>query len=90
MTLGELRERMSSAELSAWMAYNLMEPIGEQRADLRNALAMRQEASIHAGRRGRQFKLEDFMPFKHKEPEKGKDLTPDEMLAKWKRVLGKD
>lgn len=87
MTLGELRERMSSAELTGWYAYNAIEPIGDQRADLRMALQMRQDAAI-ASMGKRQYKVEDFMPFKHKPPQQ--DLTPEQMMAKWKKALGKD
>ena len=35
MTLGRLREEMSSAEMAAWIAFNRIDPIGEMRGFLR-------------------------------------------------------
>lgn len=39
-TLGELREEMSSAELTLWREYWKLDPKNEHRADLRNAALM--------------------------------------------------
>lgn len=37
-TVGELEDSIDSAELTDWMAFYLIDPWGEQRADLRNGL----------------------------------------------------
>lgn len=64
MTVRELLTRISSRELTEWAAYFLLEPFGEERADLRAAII----ASVVANtardpkRRRRAFKPEEFMP----------------------------
>lgn len=89
MTLGELRERVSSAELTAWFAYYRLDPWGEQRADLRNAMSMRQVAAIHRDpkRSPRPPSVEDFMPYMRKP--KPRDLTADEFRDKWRATFGR-
>lgn len=89
MTLGELRERVSSAELTAWYAFYQLDPWGEQRADLRNAMSMRQVAAINRDpkRQPQPPKVEDFMPYLRKpEPE---PLTPEQFRDKWKAQFGR-
>ena len=39
MTVAELGERMSSRELTEWMAYAAMEPFGSDADDARNAIS---------------------------------------------------
>jgi len=68
VTLGipfhEIRE-WSSAELSLYMAYYKLDPWGEHRADLRNALSIKHnlEAQGVKPKGGGKFKLENFMLF---------------------------
>ena len=38
MTVSELLERISSAEVTEWMAFDAIDPFGEPRADLRNGM----------------------------------------------------
>jgi len=38
MTVSELLARISSAELTEWMAFDAIDPFGEQRADLRTGI----------------------------------------------------
>ena len=71
VTLGRLREEMSSAEMAAWIAYNRIDPIGEMRGDLRTAQILQQQASMYRKKGSEPPKLQDFMLFK-KEPEKPK------------------
>lgn len=57
---------MSSHELSEWMAYYQIEPFGEERADLRQAMTTSAvHNSIQAQTKHPKWtKPEDFMPFK--------------------------
>lgn len=65
MTVSELGDRMSSLELSEWMAYYDIEPWGEERADLRQAMTTSAvHNSIQAqAKHPRWTKPGDFMPF---------------------------
>ena len=77
MTVAELLDRMSSREFSEWMAYYAIEPFGEERADLRQALTT---SAVHNSiqaqtKRPKWTKPEDFMPFK--EPAQPKMVTTD-------------
>ena len=78
VTLGipfhEIRE-WSSAELSLYMAYYKLDPWGEYRADVRNALNIKHslEAQGVKPKGGGKFKLENFMPFlRLPKPDSGK------------------
>lgn len=59
---------MSSSELSGWVAYDRVEPIGELRGDFRSA----QICSMLAATHGVATKNEDFMPFLNPTNERGK------------------
>lgn len=65
MTVEELGERMSGRELSEWMAYDRLSPIGEERADLRAGIVSSVIANTHRTK-GDPFKPQDFMPFLEK------------------------
>ncbi|MCB0056464.1 MAG: hypothetical protein KDE45_05540 [Caldilineaceae bacterium] len=54
--------RMSSSEYLAWLAYYGLEPFGEERADLRNAMSMAQQANLYRGKGQRAARVEAFMP----------------------------
>jgi hypothetical protein len=64
-TVAELEETMSGRELTEWMAYDSLEPFGEQRADLRSGIVASTIANCHRSR-GPAFKPQDFMPFVEK------------------------
>ena len=85
MTVAELGERMSSAELSEWMAYDLIDPFGEERADLRQALTT---SAIHNSVQAQTKKPKwthprDFMLYSEKPKPKNADTTPEGLLAKF-------
>jgi len=65
MTVSELGDRMSSRELSEWMAFYQIEPFGDERADLRQAMTTSAvHNSIHAQTKHPKWtKPGDFMPF---------------------------
>lgn len=66
MTVAELLDRMSSREFSEWMAFYEIEPFGDERADLRQAMTTSAvHNSIQAqAKHPKWTKPEDFMLFK--------------------------
>ena len=72
MSLGipfnELGQRISAAELTLYQVYYRNQPWGEERADIRSAMAMSQTANMHrdSKRHPKPFELYDFMPFSEK------------------------
>lgn len=96
MTVAELGERMSSAEFAEWMAYYAIEPFGEERADLRQALTT---SAIHNSvqaqtKHPKWTKPEDFMPFRETPQPKTPEIVPVEpaspetLLAKFTALTG--
>ncbi len=64
MTVRELLGRIDSRELSEWIAYASIEPIGENRQDLRFAMLACTIANLvkgAVGSKGKPSKLEDFL-----------------------------
>ena len=70
---------LTSYQLSGWMAYHSIEPFGEWRADLRQAITSMVVANANRGKKQRAFKVKDFMPFD--KPRKRRQQTPEEMKA---------
>ena len=64
MTVRELLARVSSRELSEWMAYAKIEPFGEMRADLRAGIIASTVANTARDpkKRRRPFQPREFMP----------------------------
>lgn len=93
MTVSELGQRMSSHEFTEWMAFYDLEPFGDQRADLRQAMTT---AAVHntiqAQRKQPKWaKPQDFMPFEEK-PEPTATPTaasPEELKGKLLAFAGK-
>lgn len=59
MTVKELLQRMDSRELSEWMAYYNIEPFGEERADIRQAITSSEVRNSYAKHRTSPL---DFIP----------------------------
>ncbi len=58
-----MANQMDVRQLQAWMAYAAIEPFGEERADLRNAMMMALTANVHRdAKKTRAYKPHDFMP----------------------------
>lgn len=77
MTVAELLQRISSKELTEWLAFYRTEPFGDVRADLRSAIIACVMANAWRGKNTKVFTVEDFMPkFKS---ERKKQQTPEEM-----------
>jgi hypothetical protein len=76
MTVAELLERVSSREISEWMAFSQLEPFGSQVGFLGHAITAATVANVHRGKGKKAYKPDDFMPqFGPKEPQ-----TVEEML----------
>lgn len=92
MSLSQLRENVSSAELAGWMALYRLDPFGEFRDDFRTAQLLHQNAEMHRDRKRRAnpFEVWDFMPFQDRPPKKGEtDLTTGDIAAKLRSVFGR-
>ena len=60
----ELLQRITSRELSEWMAYESIEPFGERRSDLRMGILASLIANANRDRRKRSepYEPDDFIP----------------------------
>lgn len=56
-----LRE-MTWQQFIDWRDYDLIDPFGEERADLRSGTIASVIANVHSGKGGKRFKPADFMP----------------------------
>lgn len=75
---------MSSLELSEWIAYDRISPIGrEDRADLRNAITCMVIANVNRTR-STPFEISDFMPYS-KKPQKMNN--PNTAIADYKKQI---
>lgn len=69
-TLHELGERMTAEEFGLWMALYLVDPWGEQRADLRAAIVASTVANYAGMQRTKsagRAKPADFMPYRERQ-----------------------
>lgn len=69
MTVGELGQRMSSRELTEWMAYDAIEPIGNAWQQTGMVAATIANVNRDPKKRASPFQPEDFMPRLADEPE---------------------
>lgn len=80
---------MSSAEFSAWLAYNRVEPFGPDRDDLRAQIPAWLLHSVHADKSHRltlgQFR-EEFWPDWRTTPEEKKEKERNKMLEKMRGI----
>jgi hypothetical protein len=92
MTVAELLERMSSYEFREWMEFYTLEPWGEERADLRQAMTTSAvHNSIQAQTKHPKWtKPEDFMPFSrnHAQPKSDEPAEPADLRAKFLALAG--
>lgn len=73
---------LTQRQLTEWAAFYAIDPFGEERADLRNAMLMAQTANMHRDdkKHPNPFPLSEFMPFAER-PEPPKQTTAD--LKAW-------
>lgn len=77
MTVGELLERISSRELTEWMAYYELEPFGQERGDLQAGVVASVIANVNRDpkKSRKEYKPDDFvLVFEKPEPK-----TPQEI-----------
>jgi hypothetical protein len=77
MTVADLDDRLSSAELTEWMAFERMTgPLGRKRGDIQAATVAAAIANSSRGKGGKRFKVTDFLiPYGMEERK-----TPQQML----------
>jgi len=80
-SLHDVQTYMTCAEVRQWRAYDVIEPFGEERADLRAAIVAHTVASCFAGR---PQNIEDFMPDFEQETRR---QTVEEMQARVRLAL---
>ncbi len=76
MTVAELLGRISSKELTEWIAFSVLEPFGSETNFLGHAITSSTIANTSRGKNRKAFEVEDFMPKFGKATEQ----TVDEML----------
>lgn len=83
MTVAELLNRISSRELSEWMAYAEVEPFGEERADLRSGIIASTVANTARDpkKRKQPYTADEFMPQFHTEQPEPKRATLEQQIA---------
>jgi hypothetical protein len=59
----QLLDELSSSELTDWMAFDSLEPFGDQRADLRSGIVAATVANHAMNRPKKAARPVDFMPF---------------------------
>lgn len=64
------------------MAYYAIAPWGEMRGDLRAAIVAATVANSNAFRRGRNARVDEFMPFTDS---RGREMTDEEMMREVER-----
>lgn len=69
MTVEEMLNRMTSAELTTWKALNAIEYIGPDREDLHAGIVASAVFNANRGRRSKAHTPLDHMPFRRKERE---------------------
>jgi hypothetical protein len=85
MPVEEMLNRMSSREITEWRAFTSIEPVGEDRADLRHAMlcALLANANRDPDKQSSPFKVTDFMfDWWNEKPEQEDDWQSMKMVAK--------
>lgn len=85
MTVAELLARISSRELSEWMAYAQLDPFGQERGDLQAGIVAATVANTarDTDKRRRPFRADEFMPsfFEEKRQTAAEQLRVAQMFA---------
>ena len=74
---------LDSHQFAEWIAYDGLEPFGEERADLRNGIVASVVANANRGKGQAAKRPTDFMPF-YKKPRQ----TSDQLLAAMRNIPG--
>jgi hypothetical protein len=77
--------------VAEWQAYFRLEPFGETRGDLRNAMLCALTVNMQRGKDQDPVTPEDFMPDfggERKKPRQPKEQTPEQMMSLAMSLLG--
>ena len=85
MTVREAQNRINAREFAEWIAYDHIEPFGEERADMRAGIISSTIANSVRGRNRRAYKPKDFMPQYDKQT---KRQNQGDMMIVWKQFVG--
>lgn len=80
----QLKSEMDSREFATWMAYYAIAPWGDVRADLRAGIVAATVANSNPYRKGRNARVEEFMPFVES---RGRKMTDEEMMREVERGI---
>ena len=69
MTVTELLGRISSRDLSEWMAFSQLEPFGTEAGYVGNAITSMTVANVNREKGQKAYELMDFMPTRKKKKE---------------------
>lgn len=82
MTVAELDARISSRELSEWMAYETVTgPLAHRRGDIQAATVAAVVANSQKSKRAKKSKISDFV-IDYDKRRRGRSAGPHELLAK--------
>lgn len=92
MPVGEMLGRMSSAEITEWLAFFQLEPFGGERDDLRAGIVAATVANVNRDpkKQKRPYEAGDFMPvFPGFGGDGGgrREKSPEELRRKWEMVV---
>ena len=76
----EAQQKISPDEFMDWIAYDRIQPIGPERADLLTGIQCATLANINRGRKQRAYRPKDFMP---EYGTKIKTMMSDEQIKKF-------
>lgn len=77
MTVAELLSRISSRELSQWIEFYQLEPLGNEASYYGSAVVASTVANVHRAKGSKAYKVEEFLPRFGKRKE---SQSVDEML----------
>ncbi len=67
---------MTSREITEWIAYDSLEPVGALRGDVQAALVAATVANCHRASKSKPFRIADFLPFRSRRDERrGGDMA---------------
>jgi len=90
-TVAELLDRVDSHELTEWMAFDSIDPIGHWRTDYGFGLLCALQANMHRQKGKQPLKPQDFMPFQPEDEQAKRDKMEKEFMAfvdTWNRSHG--
>jgi hypothetical protein len=83
MSVRRAQSEISAREFAEWCAFDRLDPIGAERADLRAGIIASTVHNVHRGQRQRPSRPVDFMP---KFERRGRRQTAEEMQAELMRA----